>query len=109
LVYIANDGWVANNYLSSFHFYHSRLRAVETRKDVILNSNMGICGKVSSSGKIEIQHHFDTPGLLTVQGTLNQLTSWYTCYPYLWYVLLCLCTLPGILYYLFINPKNNKK
>ncbi|MCE7044573.1 apolipoprotein N-acyltransferase [Dyadobacter sp. CY312] len=53
LVNPGNDGWFANTYLAKQHYYHARLRAVETRRDVIVNNNSGFVGLIKASGKIE--------------------------------------------------------
>lgn len=52
LLNLSNDGWFRNTYLVSSHFYNARLRAVETRKDLVINSNNGWCGMVSASGRM---------------------------------------------------------
>jgi apolipoprotein N-acyltransferase len=52
LLNLSNDGWFRHTYLVSSHFYNARLRAVETRKDMAINSNNGRCGLVSASGRI---------------------------------------------------------
>jgi apolipoprotein N-acyltransferase len=52
LLNLGNDGWFQNTYLVNSHFYNARLRAVETRKDLAINSNNGRCGLVSASGRI---------------------------------------------------------
>lgn len=55
LVNISNDGWFSDiPYLVNQHFYNARLRAVEVRKDMVVNSNMGISGKVAASGAVTI-------------------------------------------------------
>jgi apolipoprotein N-acyltransferase len=53
LLNLSNDGWFRNTYLVNSHFYNARLRAVETRKDLAINSNNGRCGLVSASGRID--------------------------------------------------------
>jgi apolipoprotein N-acyltransferase len=50
---LSNDGWFRDSYLVHLHFSNVRLRAVETRKDIAINSNNGISGLVSASGRIE--------------------------------------------------------
>ncbi|HWK06788.1 MAG TPA: apolipoprotein N-acyltransferase [Puia sp.] len=49
---MSNDGWFRDTYLVSQHFYNARLRAVETRKDIAINSNNGWSGLVRASGRI---------------------------------------------------------
>ena len=49
---MSNDGWFSNTYIATQHFYNARLRAIETRKDLIVNSNDGITGLIKASGEI---------------------------------------------------------
>ncbi|MBN9385939.1 MAG: apolipoprotein N-acyltransferase [Chitinophagaceae bacterium] len=58
LLNMSNDGWYRNTWLVAQHFYNARLRAVETRKDLAVNSNNGWSGCIYASGRI------DTTGLL---------------------------------------------
>ena len=58
LLNMSNDGWFRNTWLVDQHFYNARLRAVETRKDVVINSNNGWSGCIHASGRI------DTAGFL---------------------------------------------
>jgi apolipoprotein N-acyltransferase len=53
LLNMSNDGWFSDTYLEEMHFYNARLRAVETRKDIAVNSNNGRSGFVSASGRID--------------------------------------------------------
>ena len=52
LLNLSNDGWFKDTYLAASHFYNARLRAVETRKDLAINSNNGRSGLVNASGRI---------------------------------------------------------
>jgi apolipoprotein N-acyltransferase len=58
LLNMSNDGWFRNTWLVDQHFYNARLRAVETRKDFVINSNNGWSGCIHASGRI------DTAGFL---------------------------------------------
>lgn len=49
---MSNDGWFNDTYIVGLHFYNARLRAVETRKDVAVNSNDGISGLIQASGRV---------------------------------------------------------
>jgi apolipoprotein N-acyltransferase len=53
LVNMSNDGWFRDTWLVSQHFYNARLRAVETRKDMAVNSNNGWSGCIYASGRID--------------------------------------------------------
>lgn len=52
LLNLSNDGWFSDTHLADSHFYNARLRAVETRKDLAINSNNGRSGLVKASGRI---------------------------------------------------------
>ncbi len=56
---MSNDGWFNNTYIVRSHFLNARLRAVETRKDVIVNCNNGYSGLINSGGNI-IRQEKDT-------------------------------------------------
>jgi apolipoprotein N-acyltransferase len=58
LLNMSNDGWFRDTWLVAQHFYNARLRAVETRKDVVINSNNGWSGCIHASGRV------DTTGFL---------------------------------------------
>ena len=61
IVNMSNDGWFADTYIADQHFYNARLRAVETRKDVVVNSNDGITGLIKASGEIVSAKRRDEP------------------------------------------------
>ncbi len=52
LTLMSNDSWFTETRLAFHHFYISRLRAVENRRDLLINSNGGYSGMVASSGRI---------------------------------------------------------
>jgi apolipoprotein N-acyltransferase len=52
LVNMGNDNWFSGSYIPRQHFYNCRLRAVENRKDIIVNNNMGMAGVIKASGEI---------------------------------------------------------
>ena len=53
LVNLSNDGWFSNTYITTLHLYNVRMRAVETRKDIAVNSNLGYSGLVKASGEMD--------------------------------------------------------
>ncbi|HEX5153538.1 MAG TPA: apolipoprotein N-acyltransferase [Parafilimonas sp.] len=56
---MSNDGWFNNTYIVRSHFLNARLRAIEMRKDVIVNCNNGYSGMINSGGNI-IKQEIDT-------------------------------------------------
>ena len=93
LLNLSNDGWFRNTYLVSSHFYNARLRAVETRKDMAINSNNGWCGMVSASGRI------DDADFVTMHP--NEIQTMAVRYPLL-PACICLCI---VLFTIIINQK----
>lgn len=71
LVNPGNDGWFAQTYLSRLHFYYARMRAVETRKDLVLNNNNGYCGLLKASGEIGMKENNEGPKAIIVDVTPN--------------------------------------
>lgn len=63
LLNMSNDGWFGNTYIAIQHFYNARLRAVETRKDIVVNSNDGISGLVKASGEIVNAQRSNDPNI----------------------------------------------
>jgi apolipoprotein N-acyltransferase len=70
---MSNDGWFRGTWLVKQHFYNARLRAVETRKDIAVNSNNGRSGCIDASGRI------DTTGLLFTIHPNDRLTAAVRC------------------------------
>lgn len=78
LVIISNDGWIANSYLAQQHFYSARLQAVESRRDVLINSNSGYSGAFNSRGE-ELARQKETVGfVLPVTIHKNTTMSFYS-------------------------------
>ncbi|WP_447640361.1 MULTISPECIES: apolipoprotein N-acyltransferase [Chitinophagaceae] len=75
LVNQGNDGWFSGTYLSKQHYYYARLRAVETRKDIVINNNNGICGLVQASGNIVAAESNQTPKAIFVTVEPNNYRS----------------------------------
>lgn len=93
LLNLSNDGWFSNTYLAASHFYNARLRAVETRKDLAINSNNGRSGLVNASGRII------ESALVTIRpNTVQPLAVRYSLLP----ACICICILLAII---FINQK----
>jgi len=82
LLNLSNDGWFRNTYLINSHFYNARLRAVETRKDLAVNSNNGRCGLINAAGRI------DETDLVTIHpNTIETIAVRFPALP------VCLCLL----------------
>lgn len=56
LVSLSNDAWFSEvKFLVRQHFYNTRLRAVEVRRDMAINCNMGYSGLVKGDGSLDIR------------------------------------------------------
>lgn len=86
---LSNDGWFSESYLKTIHFYYARLRAVETRKDMAINSNNGFSGMVKASGIIADKLSSDKPFVQMVDITPNDILPIACSQPFL-FLYLCL-------------------
>jgi len=77
LITISNDAWVENTHLIDIHFYASRLRAVESGKDIIINSNCGIGGVISGNGVIRVQNLSQLPACITGTAKIRENNTFY--------------------------------
>jgi apolipoprotein N-acyltransferase len=80
---MSNDGWFRDTYLVSQHFYNARLRAVETRKDIAINSNNGWSGLVRASGRIVEARRSGTSFISTLSVQPNDLQPPAVTHPWL--------------------------
>jgi apolipoprotein N-acyltransferase len=83
LLNMSNDGWFRDTYIVRDHFYTARLRAVETRKDLVINSNNGYSGKIRASGEIELMKSDRQPFVELVSAEPNNEVTLSTSRPYL--------------------------
>ncbi|WP_207424273.1 apolipoprotein N-acyltransferase [Desertivirga brevis] len=83
LLNIGNDGWFSNHFITRQHFYNNRLRAVENRKDLVVNNNMGFCGIVRASGEIIKEADGRNSGIISAEINPNghdpASVSWVFC------------------------------
>ena len=75
LVLMANDNWFANTELVNTHFLCTRMRAIETRKDIVVNTNMGYCGVIRASGEIKSKEMSDKAHVLLNNVEINNTNS----------------------------------
>ena len=107
LVNPGNDGWFSDTYISKQHLYHARLRAIETRKDVVINNNDGYSGVIASSGKMPSINKSKTAVVGYIGIAPNHVETFITKYPH-WFVLLCLLIFVGLVFYNAVFVKNSK-
>lgn len=78
LVNMSNDAWFENTVLVDWHYYAARMRAVENRKDIIVNSNRGTSGIINSMGKILVDTQSKSPNVLSGKINSNNTKTIYT-------------------------------
>ncbi len=83
IVNLSNDGWFNDTYLVDLHFYNVRLRAVETRKDIAINSNNGYCGLVNAGGEVIMKEMSTDPFVRMVSVNTNAYKTLNTKLPLL--------------------------
>jgi apolipoprotein N-acyltransferase len=53
LITLGNDAWVNNSYFVNHHLYYAKLRAVEQRKEMLLNINQGYSAHINARGEVQ--------------------------------------------------------
>jgi apolipoprotein N-acyltransferase len=72
LINMGNDNWFPNTWVSRGHYYICRIRAVENRKDLIVNLNGGYSGLIEASGVPQNIGFNRTMGLKQVKVSPNR-------------------------------------
>jgi apolipoprotein N-acyltransferase len=80
---MSNDGWFNNTYIVGLHFYNARLRAVETRKDVAVNSNDGYSGLIKASGEVAVKEGSQEAFVKVVTVNINHYNTLVAAQPFL--------------------------
>ncbi|NEM99039.1 apolipoprotein N-acyltransferase [Pontibacter burrus] len=75
LINLGNDGWFSDSFITRQHFYNSRLRAIESRKDLVINNNRGISGVIRANGEIGAQYQSDQSSVQQVDVFPNQVAA----------------------------------
>jgi apolipoprotein N-acyltransferase len=84
LVSLSNDAWFSQvKFLVRQHFYNTRLRAVEVRKDMAINCNMGYSGLVKADGSLDIKDAEEGNSVNNVLLRSNKHLTVYAFSPFL--------------------------
>ncbi|MEP7141852.1 MAG: apolipoprotein N-acyltransferase [Ferruginibacter sp.] len=81
LLNMSNDGWFNDTYIVRMHFYCARLRAVESRKDLAINSNNGYSGLIKASGIIVEKERSEDPFIEMVSIQPNDVMGTAVAFP----------------------------
>ena len=77
LTIITNDAWWGNTQGHLQHFSYAKLRAVETRRDVVRSANTGISGIINQKGEVVKKMGYNQQGSLTGEVHLNSEKTFY--------------------------------
>lgn len=80
LVVLTNDGWWKESAGSWQHFGYARIRAIETRRNVLQCANTGISGVINSRGDVVSKTEINEIATLNSAIHINTQTSFYTQY-----------------------------
>ncbi len=89
---IANDGWVNNSpYLARQHWLSAKLRAIENRRDFVVNCNLGYSGTIGANGEEKIKWKSTNSVVKKVNVSQYSDLSFYNRFPSLIsYLFICL-------------------
>lgn len=104
---MSNDGWFNDTYIVRLHFYYARLRAVESRKDLAINSNNGYSGMIKASGAIVEKERSEDPFVKMVSMQPNNIVTTASALPNL-FVYCCAAFLVFIAAVDFVNRNKHK-
>ncbi len=85
LIVASNDAWFENTVLVESHLALTRMRAVETRKDIVFNANKGFAGILYADGTMNISAPSDTARCIPVTMHFNNTKTIAAKFPN-WFV-----------------------
>lgn len=77
LAIITNDAWWGETQGHKQHLSYARLRAIETRRDIVRSANTGISALINSKGEITSSLAYNTQGALSGTLTSNENLTFY--------------------------------
>ena len=78
LAIITNDAWWGETQGHKQHLSLARLRAIETRRDIVRSANTGISALINAKGDITSSLPYGTQGALSGKITANEKITFYT-------------------------------
>lgn len=77
LAIITNDAWWGDTQGHKQHLSYARLRAIETRRDIVRSANTGISALINAKGELLSSLDYDTQGALSGTLTTNDKITFY--------------------------------
>ncbi|OBX25330.1 apolipoprotein N-acyltransferase [Gelidibacter algens] len=78
LAIVTNDAWWGETQGHKQHLSYARLRAIETRRDIVRSANTGISAFINAKGDITSSLAYGTQGALSGTLTTNDKMTFYT-------------------------------
>lgn len=75
---ITNDAWWGETQGHKQHLSYARLRAIETRRDIVRSANTGISALINAKGEITSSLAYNTQGALAGTVTSNDKLTFYS-------------------------------
>ncbi|MBV9482412.1 MAG: apolipoprotein N-acyltransferase [Acidobacteria bacterium] len=97
-VNISNDGWYGDSGAYAQHLNQSRMRAIENRRWLLLDTNTGVTASVDPEGRIVRRLERKFRGTLVAPYALTSVTTFYTRHGD-WFAYLCAIISAGILFW----------
>ena len=80
LTVITNDAWWGDTPGYRQHFSYARLRAIETRRDIIRSANTGISGIIDQKGDVVTESGWWEPDVIRSHANLNSRMTYFVQY-----------------------------
>jgi len=77
----SNDSWFFHSVLNEAHLALTRMRAIETRRDIVLDANRGYAGVIKASGNLHLMSPSVAPRTLPERAFLRDGRTIYSEFP----------------------------
>jgi apolipoprotein N-acyltransferase len=105
LVNVSNDGWYGDSGAWAQHLNQARMRAVETRRWLLRDTNTGLTTAIDPYGRVTVRLERKTRAVLVAPYSLTEVTTFYSRYGD-WFAYLCAIISIGALMVRFtFHPK----
>jgi apolipoprotein N-acyltransferase len=82
VIFVAsNDSWFFHSALGETHLASARMRAIETRRDIVFDANRGFAGVIRASGRLEVLPPSVNPRTLSRDVILRDGRTFYSQFP----------------------------
>lgn len=107
MVLMSNNAWFNASTPARLHFNYTRMRAVENRTAIVINSNLGISGLVDHTGRILLQSESKEPQVLLAEVPQTGASNNYLQKRNLFHALVVVFLLAGLIVPVLRQQKHN--